>query len=113
MHSEPTERARCSNVVPAGADNPINLIVLISVLISNFNYRFNPQSLTIAMTPVDLLIRISLVHLAEAPTQRDFFRTHVQCNTFTRTNTLLYSQSKSVKESDIGTHAHTQLSVSR
>ena len=72
-----------------------------------------PQSLTIAMTPLDLLIHISLVHLAEAQTQREFFRMHVQCNTFTRTNTLLYSQTKSVKESDIGTHAHTQLTVSR
>ncbi len=65
------------------------------------------------MTTVDLLIHISLVHLAEAPTQREFFRVHVQCKTFTRTNTLLYSQSKSVKESHIGMHAHTQLTVSR
>ena len=65
------------------------------------------------MTPVNLLIHISLVHLAEAQTQREFFRMHVQCNTFIRTNTLLYSQTKSVKESDIGTHAHTQLTVSR
>ena len=65
------------------------------------------------MTPVDLLIRISLVHLAEAQTQRKFFRMHVQCNTFTRTTTLLYSQSKSVKESHIGKRAHTQLTVSR
>jgi len=65
------------------------------------------------MTPVNLLIRISLVHLAEAQTQREFFRMYLQCNTSTRTNTLLYSQSKSVKESHIGTHAHTQLTVSR
>ena len=92
---------------PQVPDNPINLIVLISVLIWNSNYRFNPQSLTIAMTPVDLLIRISLVHLAEAQTQREFFRMHVQWNTFTRTNTLLYPQSISVKESHIGMHAHT------
>jgi hypothetical protein len=65
------------------------------------------------MTPVDLLIHIRLVHLADAQTQREFFRMHVQCSTFTRTNRLLYSQSKSVKESHKGTHAHTQLTVSR
>ena len=65
------------------------------------------------MTPVNLLIHLSLVHLAKAQTQREFFRMHVQCNTFTRTNTLLYSQSKSVNESHIGTHPHTQLTVSR
>ena len=65
------------------------------------------------MIPVNLLIHISLVHLAEAQTQREFFRMHVQCDTFTRTTTNLYSQTKSVKESHLGTHAHTQLTVYR
>jgi hypothetical protein len=113
MHSDPTDRARCSNVIPAGADNPINLKSANKCSYLELNCPLNSYTLIIAMTPVNLLIHISLVHLAEAQTNVSSFVYDCAINTFTRTNTLLYSQCKSVKESHVGTHAHTQSIVSR
>jgi hypothetical protein len=108
MHSEPTERARCSNVVTAGESYQSHSANKCSYL--KLKSPFNSYSLIIAITTVDLLIHISLVHLADKVSS---FVDDEQCNTFTRTSTLLYSQNKSVKESHIGTHAHTQLTASR
>jgi hypothetical protein len=64
---------------PQVLDNPNNINSANKCSYRKLNNSFNPYNVIIAMNPVNPLICISLVHLAEASMQREFFRV-CMCN---------------------------------